>query len=152
MTAWPPELQFRQPTIKRLGFDDGWWHFKSHFLNLGFPTLLIDACLLPNSTVLNLSLFSECPPDSRWPTTELMIKIFGSGASLHVAGSNELVAWHWFRCKELNPAPSSGSTIGIFVGDSHSLELSWSALWTFRVGLVTPVHSLNACFALSRSE
>src|SRR4051794_13702527 len=81
--------RLQQPTIKRLGLDDGWWFFCPHFLNIGFPLLFIDACLLPEAEDLGLEQFGARSPHIPLPSANPRVRLFGGGVSLHTADP-----WH----------------------------------------------------------
>lgn len=132
---------FRQPTIKRLGLDDGWWFFGPHFLNLGLPLVFIDACLFPAAEELGLEHFGRRRPDSPLPSIDLGIGLLGDAVGLHVADQRQgFFAAHWFRQLRL-PSPTQTTSMAIVVGDSYALQLTWSALWTSHIGVTTNVHA-----------
>lgn len=141
MTAAMDRERFRQPTVKRLGLEDGWWFFCSHFLNLGFPLLFVDACLFPEADQLGLENLDTRRPDTPWPPVDLRVGLLGGGARLYGATSPpRLVTGHWFRQITFPELPSP-RIIGVAVGDSYALQLSMSAFWTCRVGTAVVIES-----------
>lgn len=134
MTSGASYDSFLQPTVKRLGLDDGWWFFCTHFLNLGLPLVFIDSCLLPRAEDLGLEALGTRKPETPLPLVDLRITLLGNGVTLYNAdASPPVVAAHWFRSLEL-PSARPASSVGIIVGDSYALQLSWSALWRCRIG------------------
>lgn len=137
MTAVTNDERFRQPAIKRLGLDDGWWFFCPHFLNLGLPLVFVDACLLPEAEQLDLENFGSRKPHTPLPEIDFGVGLLGGRVGLYnTATPPKLVTAHWFRKLTL-PRALQATRVGLIVGDSYALELTWSALWTCRVGTMT---------------
>lgn len=135
MKAVPDYERFRQPTVKRLGLEEGWWFFCPHFLNLGLPLLFVDACLLPGAEDLGFESFGTRRPEIPLPSVDLRVELLGDGVSLYSSGrQSHFVAGHWFRKLRLLPLPAHDSSVGILVGDSYALQLTWSTLWRCRIG------------------
>lgn len=126
------------PTIARLGFDNGWLLLKPSFLNLGLPILFVDHRLLGPPAEFGLQPFASWDPNSPLPVASVAVAVLGNGVSLWSCDPKpRLFAWHWFDTQadiRIVPIPA----IGILCGDSYSVELSWSALWSCHIGAVIP--------------
>lgn len=139
MTELTDHERFRQPTVKRLGLEDGWALFCPHFLNLGVPVLFVDACLIPEAEHLGFEPFGTRKPDAPLPMVDLHMTLLGNGVTLHNAHRHrDLMTSHWFRAITLPQALQSASHVGILVGESYALDLTWSALWTCCIGAACP--------------
>lgn len=137
MTAVRPCERFRQPVIKRLGFEEGWWLLSPRFLKLGLPLVLVDECLLPKSAAARLEVFGARRPAAPFPNAGLRTEWHGNGIQLYDAQQDSrTLASHWFRTPSLpTPDATAASLVLLVVGDSYALRESWSALWTSRVGI-----------------
>jgi len=128
--------RFRQPVVKRLGFEDGWWLLSPHFLKLGMPLVLVDECLLPESASKHLEVFGARRPQTPFATSGVRAEWHGHGVLLRdVQRDGRMLAWHWFRAPTLPIPPTAARLLLLVVGDSSALQASWSALWTSRVGV-----------------
>lgn len=140
MTLGPQSERYRQPTVKRLGMEDGWWFFCPHFLNLGVPLVFVDTCLVPEAGHRGLEVLGEREPDTPLLPAGLRIRSLGDGLSFYGTGRQPpLLASHWFRTLNLPQSLHSYPVIGVIVGDSYALQLTWSALWRCRIGTVAQV-------------
>ena len=120
------------PTIARLGFDDGWLILGPHFLNFGLPSLLVDHRIAGDAG-LGLETFGAHSPRDPWPWAPVQVCRADGHVSIWSRRSPVLIASRWFAEE---PAALDGyDQVIAMVGDTHAVQLSWSALWTCRIGL-----------------
>lgn len=139
-TATSARAAMRNPTVARLGFDDGWLVLGPHFLKLGLPVLLVDHRLVGPVDGLGLESFGSRDPRRPLESAKIRAVLNGGGVSLWAASAahQSLLAAHWF---EPSPAAVLESQpvqrLILIVGDTYDVELTWSALWTCFVGIAT---------------
>lgn len=124
------------PQLARLGFDDGWLVLGPHFLNLGLP-VLIDHRLIDSAETLGLEPFGTRDPRQPLRPARVRVGIAGGGVWLWSSQRSRraLLAAHWFE-----PIPGAllaQQSLGVvfMTGDTYAVQLSWSALWTCRIGI-----------------
>lgn len=137
-------MRIRQPQVRKLGLDDGWWFFCPHFLNFGFPVVFVDACFVPELTDLGLEELGSRRPGTPFPSIDIRVRLLGNSVSLYLGEERQLVANHLFRAVTLPAVRSAPSELGIIVGDSYALQLSACALFNSFVGCSHQVESVVA--------
>lgn len=136
MTAIEAPERFRQPMIKRLGFEDGWWLLSPHFLKLGLPVVLVDECFLPEHALRHLEFFGTQKPEVPLPHSGMRVEWRGYGIQLYdTQRDSRALASNWYRTSTLPIPPATASVLLLLVGNSYALHESWSALWSSRVGV-----------------
>ncbi len=128
------------PQVARLGFHDGWLLLNPCFLNLGLPVLLIDHRILEGADRLGLEPFGSRNPRQPLPAANVRAEINGGGISLWSTWNSQpvLLAAHWFHSSPAAlPESQRLGRLILITGDSYAVQLSWSALWTCRIGIAT---------------
>lgn len=120
------------PTVARVGFDDGWLILGPHFLNFRLPSLLVDY-RLAGEAGRGLETFGAHRPTDPW--TLAAVHIRSAYGHLGIVGNQPavLIASRWLG-EGLRVMHGYDKMI-VMVGDTHAVQLSWSALWTCRIGL-----------------
>lgn len=133
------------PPIARLGFNDGWLMLPPSFLNFGLPGLLIDYRLVASND-LDLEPFATHDPRGPWRDSKLHLRCAGGYRTLWQQDPERLLAASF-------EASRTGTFTGhhrlvLVVGNSYAVQLSWSALWTCRIGTValTSLDGGSHCF------
>lgn len=124
------------PTIKRLGFYDGWAAFEPTFLNFGCPSIFVDSCYLPEAESLGFEPFGTRPARDPLPEVAIRVRTDGPVITLSSASGNNLIAIHQMPLPQIATLVRARQVI-ILVGGSWELSLSWSVLWDCRIGRAT---------------
>lgn len=120
------------PTIARFGFDDGWLILGPHFLKFGLPGLLIDY-RLADEVCEGLETFGARHPENPWTPAAVDIRCTNGYVGIWTKHPTALVASRWLG-KDLDRLKGYDRLL-VMVGDTHAVQLSWSALWTCRIGV-----------------
>ena len=132
MTALTPTGTAMFPEVARLGFDAGWLILGPHFLKFGLPTVLVDHRIAGDAS-LGLEIFGAHRPGTPWAPALVQVCRVRRHVSLLSTPSLVLIASRSFA---QDPAALDGySQVLAMVGDTHAIQLSWSALWAGRIGL-----------------
>ena len=127
----------RLPSIARLGFDHGWLILSPTFLNLGAPTLLLDAALVGDGLSLGLETFGTRDPRQPLPITQLRIDVTGRFVGVWDTrpADPELITIGTIASPSTLELLLQARSLVLFVGDTGAAERSWSELWHCAVGV-----------------
>lgn len=119
--------------VARLCFNDGWLLLRPTFLNFGLPVVIVDRALVGDPGNYGLEHFGRRNPRALLPQARLQLETSGQTVALRDPLEQELIAW---TVDEETSIRDGCTSAVILVGSTHSLQLSWSALWSMHVGLV----------------
>lgn len=128
----------RLPPLARLGFDYGWLFLSPRFLKLGQPCLLVDRQLVGDLHGLGLEPFGRRDPQQPFTTTKIVVRVRGRQLSLWAAprSTPSLLAVADVDTESPDTTYLARAVcFMLLVGDTYTVQLSWSALWTCDVGL-----------------